>query len=130
MRAGGICQRRPSSCSGFDGSFRTERRSARIARNAIADKIGGILLAIEDANYNPSLTRRLSEFEARKSDLEISLRAEPEPVVRLHPNLAEVFRDKVVRGRPQRTGHSGRGRRGLSVADHSRIVLTPRPAPA
>ena len=75
----------------------------RIAANrrdlgAVGRKIAGILSAIEDGNYNPTLTARLTELEARKASLDADLAASgPPPVVRLHPNMAAIYRDKVSR---------------------------------
>ncbi len=78
-----------------------ERRAAATRRDlaAVERRIAGILTAIEDGNYNPTLTARLTELEARKTTLEADLAAAagPPPVVRLHPNLPAVYRDNVAR---------------------------------
>ena len=41
------------------------------------------------------MAAELEELEKRKEALEGELASEPSPPVRLHPNLAEVYRDKV-----------------------------------
>jgi site-specific DNA recombinase len=45
----------------------------------------------------PGLQQKLDDLEARKAALEQALDAEPPPTVRLHPNLAQVYRAKVER---------------------------------
>ena len=75
-------------------------QKAATLRQEAADidrKIASILRAIEDGNYNPTLTRRLTELERQKVAADAALAAAGVPtVVRLHPNLAEVYRDKVA----------------------------------
>ena len=59
-------------------------------------RIEGILKAIEDGNYQPTLTERLTQLEARKKELKQNLKAAPEtPDLLLHPRLADIYRDKV-----------------------------------
>jgi len=43
------------------------------------------------------LQQRLEDLEARKAALEKDLAADPPPPVRLHPNLAQIYRAKVER---------------------------------
>jgi hypothetical protein len=59
-------------------------------------KIAGIMRAIEDGNYNPTLTKRLSGLETDKAKAEtnFSNAAEP-PKLRIHPNLPALCRRKV-----------------------------------
>ncbi len=71
-------------------------RRARLA--AVGRKIAGILAAIEDGNYNRSLTERLGVLEGEQETLTRELAQTPdEPTLRLHPGLAEVYTDKVAR---------------------------------
>jgi hypothetical protein len=64
---------------------------------AVRRKIGSMIRAIEDGLYQPSMKGRMAELEAEKAELEQRLAAAPElPKVRLHPNLAGVYRDKVA----------------------------------
>ncbi len=66
--------------------------------DAINRKIAGILAAIEDGNYNRSLTQRLGTLEGEQEALERELTQIPdEPTLRLHPRLADVYADKVAR---------------------------------
>jgi site-specific DNA recombinase len=53
--------------------------------------------AIEDGLYQPSMKARMAELETDKAALEERLAPAPEPPkVRLHPNLAGVYRQKVA----------------------------------
>jgi hypothetical protein len=64
---------------------------------AVQRKIASMIRAIEDGLYQPSMKARMAELEAEKAALEERLAAAPDaPVVRLHPNLAQVYRDKVA----------------------------------
>ena len=51
--------------------------------------------AIADGLRAPGLQQRLDELETRKAELERSLNAAPMPAPRLHPKLADVYRQKV-----------------------------------
>jgi site-specific DNA recombinase len=63
---------------------------------AVRRKIASMIRAIEDGLYQPSMKARMAELETEKAALEERLAAAPEPPkVRLHPNLAGVYRQKV-----------------------------------
>jgi len=71
-------------------------KSTRLA--SVERKIAGILAAIEDGNYNRSLTERLGALEDEQDALTRELAQSPgEQTLRLHPRLAEVYADKVAR---------------------------------
>ena len=64
---------------------------------AVRRKIASLIRAIEDGLYQPSMKARMAELEAEKAALEARLAAAPEPPkVRLHPNLAGLYREKVA----------------------------------
>jgi site-specific DNA recombinase len=91
----------------FIAEYRAEmRRATAVAASqrstlarALAEvdrKIAGILRAIEDGNYNPALTKRLTEFEAEKTQTEKMLAANDPPTkIELHPNLPALYRSTV-----------------------------------
>jgi site-specific DNA recombinase len=60
-------------------------------------KIASMIRAIEDGLYQPSMKTRMAELEAEKAALEERLATAPElPKVRLHANLAGMYRQKVA----------------------------------
>ncbi len=64
---------------------------------AVRRKIASMIRAIEDGLYQPSMKARMAELEAEKAALEERLASAPElPNVRLHPNLAGMYRQKVA----------------------------------
>jgi site-specific DNA recombinase len=64
---------------------------------AVRRRIASMIRAIEDGLYQPSMKARMAELEAEKAALEERLAAAPElPKVRLHPNLAGMYRQKVA----------------------------------
>ncbi len=62
---------------------------------AIKRQLDGLVDAIADGLRAPGLQQRLDELEARRVEIEQSLAAPPSPV-RLHPNLAELYRRQVA----------------------------------
>ena len=60
-------------------------------------KLDGLIDAIADGLRAPGLQQRLDELETRRVEIEQSLAAEPTSPVRLHPNLALVYRSQVER---------------------------------
>lgn len=61
-------------------------------------KINQIINAIENGMFHPSMTDRMTDLEDRKSALQHRLDAlkPSKNLVRLHPRLAEVYRQKVA----------------------------------
>ncbi|WP_186421360.1 recombinase family protein, partial [Bosea sp. CS1GBMeth4] len=76
-----------------------ERRQtdATAAFAAIQRKINGIMAAIEDGLYQPSMKQRLAELEREKCLLGAELSDPAErPAVLVHPNLAQAYRRRVA----------------------------------
>ena len=60
-------------------------------------KIAGILSAIEDGMYDPSMKTRMEELKVEKARLTSNLAHTPEPpALRLHPGLAGSYRAKIA----------------------------------
>ncbi|MGC2413947.1 MAG: recombinase family protein [Stellaceae bacterium] len=103
-------------------------RSATQRALADADrKIGGIVKAIEDGASNSSLKERLTALEKEKTAAAVRLvTAKPRPVLRLHPNLPALYKNKgqklaTALNDPGTTAEAGEIIRGLI----EEIVLTP-----
>src|SRR6266404_2104218 len=74
-------------------------RGGELKREAegVARKIAGIMAAIEDGMYTPVLKERMKALEGRKAEIEGLLADAGAPsVIRIHPNMAEVYRLKVA----------------------------------
>ena len=99
-------------------------RRADELRRALADverKIAGIVRAIEDGNYNPTLTKRLSALEAEKAERRSEAGVHSTaPTIELHPNLPELYRrqGRAARRGAGRARDARRGRRGHPLAHH------------
>jgi site-specific DNA recombinase len=63
----------------------------------VTRKLNGLIDAIADGLRAPGLQQRLNELEARQVQLERDFATEPTTPVRLHPNLAQVYRRQVER---------------------------------
>jgi hypothetical protein len=59
-------------------------------------KLRGLIEAIAEGLRAPGLQAKLDELEHRKIALEAELAAAPPSALRLHPNLAEIYRRKVA----------------------------------
>jgi site-specific DNA recombinase len=69
-------------------------------RRELADvmrKLDGLIDAIAEGLRVPGLQQRLDELEARRDEITQDLSAGPTTTVRLHPNLAQVYRRQVER---------------------------------
>jgi site-specific DNA recombinase len=90
-------------------------------------KIAGIMAAIEDGMYTPALKERMKVLEKRKAEIEGLLAGADAPaVIRIHPNMAEVYRLKVAELEIALNDDSIKAEAGeilRSLID--RVVLTP-----
>jgi DNA invertase Pin-like site-specific DNA recombinase len=71
-----------------------ELRKEELAR--VERQIRSIVEAIKEGLRTPSMRDELLALESRKAELAVVLREPPAPAVRLHPNLAEIYRGKVA----------------------------------
>ena len=62
----------------------------------VTRKLAGLVEAIADGLRAPGLQARLDELEQRRARLAAAIAAAPQPAPRLHPNLAELYRQKVA----------------------------------
>ena len=97
----------PDLAAEFINEFHREvnrrRHGAELARMAaqselavVSRKLGGLIDAIADGFRATGLQQRLEALEARKAELEDQLAAPPPPPIRLHLNLAMIYREKVA----------------------------------
>jgi DNA invertase Pin-like site-specific DNA recombinase len=72
------------------------RSNATASLATVQRKIDGIMAAIEDGLYQPSMKQRLADLEAEQRSLtaRLSEGTGPSPVL-VHPNLAEAYRRRV-----------------------------------
>ena len=82
--------------------LQAERSAEHAARyrelEAVNRKLDGLIDAIADGLKSPGLQNKLHELEARQATLRAELERTPvSSVPRLHPNLAEIYRERVVR---------------------------------
>ena len=109
------------------GTAEAERAAAQRVLTDVERKIAGIVKAIEDGAYNPTLKDRLTTLEKQKAAAETKLATTGKaPVLRLHPNLPALYRKKVdslaaALNEPGTAAEAGDIMRGLI----DRIVLTP-----
>jgi site-specific DNA recombinase len=109
------------------GNAEAERNGARRVLANVERKIAGIVRAIEDGAYHPTLKDRLTTLEKEKEAASARVAAaRPEPVLRLHPGLHALYKKKVENlaaalNEPGTAAEAGDIMRGLIDC----IVLTP-----
>ena len=77
-------------------STEMQRAAAQSELAAVTRKLGGLVDAIADGLRGAGLQERLDDLEVRKAALEAQLAAPAPSPVRLHPNLAQLYREKVA----------------------------------
>jgi hypothetical protein len=58
--------------------------------------IAGMMAAIEDGLYQPSMKARMEDMERQKTEILARLAEAPEDVPDVHPNIAEIYRARVL----------------------------------
>jgi DNA invertase Pin-like site-specific DNA recombinase/vacuolar-type H+-ATPase subunit E/Vma4 len=74
------------------------RARAEADRKALAKierAIAGIIAAVEDGLYQPTMKARLAELERQKAEIDARLRAGEPELPDVNPNVAELYRRKV-----------------------------------
>ena len=74
---------------------RAQAEADRKALAKIERAIAGIIGAIEDGLYQPTMKARLAELERQKAEIEARLRAGELELPDVNPNVAELYRRKV-----------------------------------
>ena len=78
-----------------------ERRArTELDRKALAKVergIAGIMAAIEDGMYQPAMKARMDDLERQKAEIMARMAEAPANVPDIHPNIAEIYKAKVVR---------------------------------
>ena len=94
---------------------------------AIDRKLAGLMRAIEDGMYNPTMKARMASLEERKTELTAALAAVPSRgAVRIHPNLSQIYQEKVARLADALNEETTRAEAGEIIrALIDRIVLAP-----
>ncbi len=59
--------------------------------------IAGIMTAIEDGMYQPSIKARMEDLERQKADIVARLSQAPTDIPDVHPNIANVYRLRIER---------------------------------
>lgn len=63
----------------------------------IEKAIAGIIAAIEDGMYQPSMKARMADLERQKAEIAARMAQAPADVPDIHPNIANVYRLRVER---------------------------------
>ncbi|WP_233488363.1 recombinase family protein [Shimia thalassica] len=77
------------------GETETNRKRLQTERASTVRKLDGLYEAIADGLRTPGLKTKLEELESKVATLDTALEAPAPSRVRLHPNLSELYRQKV-----------------------------------
>ncbi len=78
---------------------REQRIQAEADKRALAkiDKaVAGIMAAIEDGLYQPTMKARMAELERERVEVTARLAAAPQGIPDIHPGIAEIYKRKVA----------------------------------
>ncbi|WP_114965319.1 hypothetical protein [Alkalilacustris brevis] len=78
------------------GDETAQRSRLEAELSALIRKLDGLYDAIAEGLRTPGLKDKLEELEARKAELDAKLTAPAPSPVRLQPNLAALYREKVA----------------------------------
>ncbi|MCZ8104298.1 MAG: recombinase family protein [Burkholderiales bacterium] len=78
------------------GEAEAERRRAEKRKAEIERQLDGLITAIAEGLRSPGLQQRIDALEAERRQIDATLAAPAPSPVRLHPNLAELYRRKVA----------------------------------
>ena len=76
---------------------RVQVEADRHALAKIERAITGIMTAIEDGLYQPTMKARMAELERQKADILARMAQAPQNVPDIHPGIAEIYQRKVER---------------------------------
>ncbi|NKW82587.1 recombinase family protein [Ochrobactrum pecoris] len=76
---------------------RTQAQTDRKALAKIEKAIAGIIAAIEDGMYQPSMKARMDELERQKAEIAARMAQAPADIPDIHPNVANLYRLRVER---------------------------------
>jgi DNA invertase Pin-like site-specific DNA recombinase len=103
---------------------REQRAQGEADRKALAKidrAIGGVIAAIEDGMYQPSMKARMEELERQKAEIAARLAAAPAGVPDVHPKVANIYRLRVVTFTEALNDPDG----GREAAEALRSLITP-----
>lgn len=93
-----------AAVAAYAAHINRENRERRIQADAdtralakIDKAVAGIMAAIEDGLYQPSMKARMAELEREKADITARLAEAPADVPDVHPGIAEIYKRKVAR---------------------------------
>lgn len=76
---------------------RAQAEGNRRALQKIEKAVAGIMSAIEDGFYQPSMKARMEDLERQKAEIVARLSQAPADIPDVHPNLANVYRLRIDR---------------------------------
>lgn len=93
-----------AAVAAYAAQINGENRERRIQADAdvralakIDRALAGIMAAIEDGLYRPSMKARMAELEREKQEITARLADTPQHIPNIHPGIAEIYKNKVAR---------------------------------
>ncbi|SOC92277.1 Site-specific DNA recombinase [Rhizobium sp. AN5] len=105
---------------------RVQVRTDQKALAKIEKAIAGIIAAIEDGMYQPSMKARMDELERQKAEIAARMAQAPADIPDIHPNVANLYRLRVERLTEALSDPDG-GRQAAEALRSliGKIILTP-----
>ena len=93
-----------AAVAAYAAHINRENRERRIQADAdtralakIDKAVAGIMAAIEDGLYQPSMKARMAALECEKAEITARLAEAPAGIPDIHPGIAEIYKRKVAR---------------------------------
>ena len=109
----------------LQASANSDLQAKRSELAEVRRRIKGLIRAIEAGLYEPSMKARMQGLERRREALDAELASATEPKPRLHPGLAEIYRQKVAALQEALAAEGGHEVREALRALIEAIVLVP-----
>ena len=93
-----------AAVAAYAAHINRENRERRVQADAdtralvrIDKAVAGIMAAIEDGLYQPTMKARIAELERERAEVEARLAEAPPVIPDVHPGIAEIYKRKVAR---------------------------------
>ena len=93
-----------AAVAAYTAQINRDNRERRIQGDAdvrtlakIDRAVAGIMAAIEDGLYQPTMKARMAELERERVEVAARLAETPQDIAYIHPGVAEIYKRKVTR---------------------------------
>jgi site-specific DNA recombinase len=121
-----FCEEYARAMNRLHGQRSAQREGDASRLSKIDQELDRLVRAIMDGVPASRVKEKMAELEAEKEKLEATLSHEPEDKIRIHPNMASYYREKIAALRPALTNEERRPQAVEIIRQLvDRVTLTP-----